>query len=107
MYGLVPLSPSAGSFEQIPAMLAFAAAPLAHLRPLDIAVIAIYFGMVIWIGFYLKGQANTSEEFFMKRLVISDGRAIITQISKTNFGVGEIFGRRQLSSTPESLCGSF
>ena len=40
--------------------------PLARaLRPLDIAVIAIYFVMVIWIGFYLKGQSNTSEEFFM------------------------------------------
>jgi len=33
--------------------------------PLDIAVIAIYFGIVIWIGFYLKGRSNTSEEFFM------------------------------------------
>jgi len=33
--------------------------------PLDIAVIAIYFVMVIWIGFYLKSKANTSEEFFM------------------------------------------
>jgi len=48
-----------------PALLAFVIAPLAHLRPLDIAVIAIYFGIVIWIGFYLKGRSNTSEEFFM------------------------------------------
>ena len=48
MFGLVPTS--------LPALLAFSAAPLAHLRPLDIAVIAIYFGMVVWIGFYLKGK---------------------------------------------------
>ncbi len=41
------------------ALLAFAATPLAHLRPLDIAVVAIYFGMVIWIGFYLKGRFAT------------------------------------------------
>jgi SSS family solute:Na+ symporter len=48
-----------------PALLAFVSTPLAHLRFLDIAVIAIYFGMVIWIGFYLKGRSNTGEEFFM------------------------------------------
>src|SRR5271154_1917916 len=38
---------------------------LAKLSLLDVVVIAIYFGMVIWIGFYLKQKANTSEEFFM------------------------------------------
>ena len=48
-----------------PALLALAAPSLAHLSPLDIAVIAIYFAMVIWIGFSLKKRANTSEEFFM------------------------------------------
>src|ERR1700722_19856017 len=46
-------------------MLALSVPSLAHLAPLDIAVIAIYFAMVIWIGFYLKKRANTSEEFFM------------------------------------------
>src|ERR1700744_389410 len=38
---------------------------LVHLSGVDIAVIAIYFAMVIYIGFYLKGAANTSEEVFM------------------------------------------
>ena len=51
------------------ALLALAAPSLAHLSFLDIAIIAIYFVMVIWIGFYLKGQANTSEEFFMACLL--------------------------------------
>ena len=64
MYGLVPTF-LAGSIGPLPALVASAEVPLAHLRPLDIAVIAIYFGMVIWIGFYLKGRSNTSEEFFM------------------------------------------
>ena len=91
MYGLVPLSPSAGSFEQIPAMLAFAAAPLAHLRPLDIAVIAIYFGMVIWIGFYLKGQANTSEEFFMAGREMTAWIAGLSFVS-ANLGSLELMG---------------
>jgi solute:Na+ symporter, SSS family len=50
-------------------LAAFAAAPvraqLVHLNGVDIAVIAIYFAIVIYIGFYLKGSSNTSEEFFM------------------------------------------
>src|SRR6201986_2987901 len=54
-----------GSLGPLPTALALAAEPLTRLRPLDIAVIAIYFVMVIWIGFYLKGMSNTSEEFFM------------------------------------------
>ncbi len=55
MLDLVPASIAAGCFSHVPALFAFSAAPLAHLRPLDIAVVAIYFGMVVWIGFYLKG----------------------------------------------------
>ena len=61
MFGLVPNFASAGTIVHVPALLALSIAPLAHLRPLDIAGIAIYFGMVIWIGFYLKCQSNTSE----------------------------------------------
>ena len=50
------------------ALSTYFAAPahsLAHLNSVDIAVIVIYFAIVIFIGFYLKGSANTSEEFFM------------------------------------------
>jgi len=65
MYGLVPLPVAAGLRHSAAALLSLSAPSLAHLSLLDIAVIAIYFVMVIWIGFYLKGQANTSEEFFM------------------------------------------
>ncbi|MGB6742037.1 MAG: hypothetical protein WBE38_00165, partial [Terracidiphilus sp.] len=65
MLGLVPVSIAAGSFATLPALLLESAEPLARLHTLDIAVIAIYFAMVIWIGFYLKGRSNTSEEFFM------------------------------------------
>ena len=65
MFGLIPATIAAGPASSLPAMMMLSAPSLAHLSPLDIAVIAIYFAMVIWIGFYLKGQANTSEEFFM------------------------------------------
>ena len=61
MLGLVPSALAAsGLHSATAAVLAFSASSLAHLSALDIAVIAIYFAMVIWIGFYLKAlQAET------------------------------------------------
>src|SRR6202522_360528 len=38
---------------------------LARLNWIDVLVIAIYFAIVVFIGFYLRGSSNTSEEFFM------------------------------------------
>ena len=37
---------------------------IAHLAPLDIAIIAVYFAMVIYIGFYLKRRSNTRRGIF-------------------------------------------
>ena len=42
-----------------------AAGTLVHLSPVDMAVIAIYFMMVLGIGWYLKRFAKTGEGFFM------------------------------------------
>jgi solute:Na+ symporter, SSS family len=91
MTGLVPASFAAGSFGSLPALLAFNAEPLARLRPLDIAVIAIYFAMVIWIGFYLKGRANTSEEFFMAGREMTAWIAGLSFVS-ANLGSLELMG---------------
>jgi solute:Na+ symporter, SSS family len=74
-----------------PALLAFSATPIAHLRALDIAVIAIYFGMVIWIGFYLKGRSNTSEEFFMAGRQMTAWIAGLSFVS-ANMGSLELMG---------------
>jgi SSS family solute:Na+ symporter len=38
---------------------------LVHLAPVDLAIIIFYFALVLAIGFYLKGRANTGEDFFM------------------------------------------
>src|ERR1700740_2082559 len=38
---------------------------LVHLSPVDLAIIVFYFALVLGIGLYLKGQANTGEDFFM------------------------------------------
>ena len=91
MFGLLPAYLAAGSFSPLPALLAFSAAPLARLRPLDVAVIAIYFGMVIWIGFYLKGRSNTSEEFFMAGREMTAWIAGLSFVS-ANLGSLELMG---------------
>jgi solute:Na+ symporter, SSS family len=38
---------------------------LVHLSSVDLAIIIFYFALVLAIGLYLKGQANTGEDFFM------------------------------------------
>src|ERR1700685_2824371 len=87
MFGSVPFH--AGTLT--PALLAFATSPLARLRPLDVAVVAIYFVMVIWIGFYLKQKANTSEEFFMAGREMTAWIAGLSFVS-ANLGSLELMG---------------
>src|SRR5277367_5929825 len=92
MYGSFPLSLSAAGAHSInAAALALSAPSLAHLGFLDITVIAIYFCMVIWIGFYLKGQANTSEEFFMAGREMTAWIAGLSFVS-ANLGSLELMG---------------
>lgn len=38
---------------------------LVRLSTIDLVIIVFYFALVLAIGFYLKGQANTGEDFFM------------------------------------------
>ncbi len=47
------------------ALLGSAATRLLSLGPLDLVIVALYFAMVIGIGFYLKKYARTGEGFFM------------------------------------------
>ncbi len=91
MFGSLPTSLTSAFPAHAPSFLALAAGPLARLRPLDIAVIAIYFGMVIWIGFYLKGQSNTSEEFFMAGREMTAWIAGLSFVS-ANLGSLELMG---------------
>ncbi len=73
------------------ALAAFNAEPLAHLRSLDIAIIAIYFAMVLWIGFYLKGMSNTGEGFFMAGREMTAWIAGLSFVS-ANLGSLELMG---------------
>jgi solute:Na+ symporter, SSS family len=76
-------------------LAAFAATPakaqLVYLKPVDIAVIAIYFAIVIYIGFYLKGEANTSEDFFMAGREMTAWIAGLSFVS-ANLGSLELMG---------------
>ena len=90
MFGLVPASFAAAP-GSLPALLALSTEPLAHLHVLDIAVIAIYFVMVLWIGFYLKGRSNTSEEFFMAGREMTAWIAGLSFVS-ANLGSLELMG---------------
>ncbi len=91
MFALLTAPIAARSLSALPAFLALAAQPLVHLRALDVAVIAIYFGMVIWIGFYLKGQSNTGEDFFMAGREMSAWIAGLSFVS-ANLGSLELMG---------------
>ena len=75
--------------------LAFAAQgagqSLARLGSVDILVIAIYFGIVLFIGFYLKGSSNTSEEFFMAGREMTAWIAGLSFVS-ANLGSLELMG---------------
>jgi SSS family solute:Na+ symporter len=74
-----------------PALLLLGAPSLAHLSALDLAVIALYFVMVICIGFYLKSRANTSEEFFMAGREMTAWIAGLSFVS-ANLGALELMG---------------
>jgi solute:Na+ symporter, SSS family len=49
----------------IAALLFASSSTLVHLSGVDLAIIVFYFALVLAIGLYLKGQANTGEDFFM------------------------------------------
>ena len=47
------------------ALIFSSSSTLVHLSPVDLVIIIFYFALVLGIGLYLKGQANTGEDFFM------------------------------------------
>jgi solute:Na+ symporter, SSS family len=74
----------------IPAMMLFAT-QLTHLSAVDVAILLMYFAMVIFIGFYVKGSTNTSEEFFLAGREMSAWIAGLSFVS-ANLGSLELMG---------------
>src|SRR5271166_4364963 len=91
MFGLLSAPIASGFPGSLPAMLLFNTEPLAHLRSLDVVVICLYFGMVLWIGFYLKRRANTSLDFFMAGREMTAWIAGLSFVS-ANMGSLELMG---------------
>jgi solute:Na+ symporter, SSS family len=64
---------------------------LAHLTPVDLFILVLYFALVIFIGFYVKGSTNTSEEFFLAGREMTSWIAGLSFVS-ANLGSLELMG---------------
>ncbi|HEX4022130.1 MAG TPA: sodium:solute symporter family protein [Acidobacteriaceae bacterium] len=64
---------------------------LTHLKPVDLAIIVIYFVAVLSIGFLLKRQTNTSESFFLADRSITSWVAGLSFVA-ANMGALELMG---------------
>src|SRR3984893_7817151 len=73
------------------AIMLFEATRLVHLSAVDVIIIAFYFVLVLAIGFYLKSQANTSEDFFMAGREMTAWVAGLSFLS-ANLGALELMG---------------
>jgi solute:Na+ symporter, SSS family len=64
---------------------------LVHLAPIDIVIVVFYFALVLSIGWYLKGRANTGEDFFMAGREMTAWVAGLSFLS-ANLGALELMG---------------
>jgi SSS family solute:Na+ symporter len=75
----------------IPLMAIVAATRLVHLSAVDVVIIAFYFALVLTIGWYLRGQSNTGEDFFMAGREMTAWIAGLSFLS-ANLGSLELMG---------------
>ncbi len=64
---------------------------LVHLSAIDIVIVVFYFALVLSIGWYLKGRANTGEDFFMAGREMTAWVAGLSFLS-ANLGALELMG---------------
>jgi SSS family solute:Na+ symporter len=64
---------------------------LVHLTPVDVVIVVFYFVLVLSIGWYLKGRANTGEDFFMAGREMTAWVAGLSFLS-ANLGALELMG---------------
>ena len=72
-------------------LLALQTQRLVHLSTVDLVIIVFYFTLVLAIGFYLKEQANTGEDFFMAGREMTAWIAGLSFLS-ANLGSLELMG---------------
>src|SRR5580698_2225898 len=64
---------------------------LTRLAPADVLILVLYFALVIFIGFYAKSKANTSEDFFLAGREMTAWIAGLSFVS-ANLGSLELMG---------------
>jgi SSS family solute:Na+ symporter len=64
---------------------------LVRLSPIDVVIVIFYFALVLAIGWYLKGRANTGEDFFMAGREMTAWVAGLSFLS-ANLGALELMG---------------
>jgi len=64
---------------------------LTKLAPVDVLILVLYFALVVFIGFYAKGKANTSEDFFLAGREMTAWIAGLSFVS-ANLGSLELMG---------------
>src|SRR6201996_4216487 len=64
---------------------------LVHLTAIDFVIVVFYFGLVLAIGFSLKGRSNTGEDFFMAGREMTAWIAGLSFLS-ANLGALELLG---------------
>jgi len=74
----------------IPAVL-LVGPQLTHLSPVDFIILILYFAVVLFIGFYVKGSTNTSEQFFLAGREMTAWIAGLSFVS-ANLGSLELMG---------------
>jgi solute:Na+ symporter, SSS family len=71
--------------------LALSSRQLTTLSPIDVVVLVLYFVLVLFIGFYVKGATTTSEEFFLAGREMTAWIAGLSFVS-ANLGSLELMG---------------
>ncbi|WP_263365421.1 sodium:solute symporter family protein [Edaphobacter bradus] len=64
---------------------------LTRLSSVDVVILLLYFALVVFIGFYAKGKANTSEDFFLAGREMTAWIAGLSFVS-ANLGSLELMG---------------
>jgi SSS family solute:Na+ symporter len=64
---------------------------LTRLSAVDVLILVLYFAMVLFIGFYVKGSTNTSEQFFLAGREMTAWIAGLSFVS-ANLGSLELMG---------------
>src|ERR1700743_3242664 len=86
-----PTQPRTGDRMTALAVTSMMTTQLTHLSPVDILILVLYFAVVVFIGFYVKGSTNTSEEFFLAGREMSAWIAGLSFVS-ANLGSLELMG---------------